>query len=87
MKYDLGEKIMKEFLGLRANMYSYLKINDKDKKAKFTKICMIKRKLKLYDYESCLEATQIDEAKYQLLLKKTRKKEQAQTTLMIQKLS
>ena len=48
---------------------------------------MIKRKLKLYDYENCLEATQIDEAKYQLLLKKKRKKEQAQTTLMIQKLS
>ena len=87
MKDDLGEKIMKEFIGLRAKIYSYLKNNDKDKKAKRTKICMIKRKLKLYDYENCLEATQIDEAKYQLLLKKKRKKEQAQTTLMIQKLS
>ena len=73
MKDDLGEKIMKEFIGLRAKIYSYLKNNDKDKKAKRTKICMIKRKLKLYDYENCLEATQIDEAKYQLLLKKKKK--------------
>ena len=74
MKDDLGEKIMKEFLELRAKMYSYLKNNDKDKKAKGTKICMIKRKLKLYDYENCLEAAQIDEAKYQLLLKKKERK-------------
>ena len=35
MKYKLGGQIMKEFVGLRAKTYSYLKDNnDEDKKAK-----------------------------------------------------
>ena len=35
MKNGLGGQIMKEFVGLRAKTYSYLKDNsDKDKKAK-----------------------------------------------------
>ena len=48
MKDELGGKIMKEFLGLRANFYSYL-IDDgsEDKKAKGTKKCVIKTKLNL----------------------------------------
>ena len=38
MKDELGGQIMKEFVGLRAQTYSYLKENnDKDKKAKGTK--------------------------------------------------
>ena len=46
MKDELGGQIMKEFVGLRAKRYSYLKDNnDTDKKAKDTKKCIIKRKL------------------------------------------
>ena len=38
---------MKEFVGLRAKTYSYLKENnDVDKKAKSTKKCLLKRKSK-----------------------------------------
>ena len=47
MKAELGGKIMTKFVGLRAKTYSYL-IDDsnEDKKAKGTKNCVIKRKLK-----------------------------------------
>ena len=38
MKYELGGQIMKEFVGLRAKAYSYLKDNnDGDRKVKGTK--------------------------------------------------
>ena len=59
MKGELGGKIMKEFVGLRAKAYSYL-INDssEDNKAKSTKKCVRKRKFKFQDYKNCLEATQ-----------------------------
>ena len=61
MKYKLGGKIMIDFVGLRTNTYSYLIDDDsEDKKAKFTKKCVIKRKLKLDDYENCLEGTQLE---------------------------
>ena len=54
MKDELGGKIMKEFVGLRAKTYSYLKDNnDENKKAKGTKKCVIKRKLKFQDYKNC----------------------------------
>ena len=44
MKDELGEQIMKEFVGLRPKPYSYLKDNnDEDKKAKDTKKCVIKK--------------------------------------------
>ena len=50
---------MKEFVGLRAKTYSYLKDNnDEDKKAKGRSV--IKRKLKFEDYRNCLEAAQIE---------------------------
>ena len=52
---------MTKFVGLKAKAYSYL-INDgtEDKKAKFTKKCVIKRKLKFENYKNCSEATQLD---------------------------
>ena len=61
MKDELGGQIMKEFLGLRAKTYNYLKDNnDEDKKAKGTKKCVIKRKRKFGDYKNRLEAAQIE---------------------------
>ena len=48
---------MKEFVGLTAKTYSYLKGNNGgDRKAKGTKKCVIKRKLKFQDNKNCLEA-------------------------------
>ena len=60
MKDELGKKIMVKFFRLRGKTYSYL-INDssEDKKAKGTKKCVIKRKLKFKNYKNCLEATQL----------------------------
>ena len=58
MKDEVAGQIMKEFVRLRAKTYSYLKdYNDKDedKKAKCTRKCVIKRKLKFQDYKNCLE--------------------------------
>ena len=55
------EKTIKEFVGLRAKTYSYLKDNnDEDEKGKGTKKCVIKRKPKFQDYKICLEAAQIE---------------------------
>ena len=53
MKDKLGGKIMIKFVGLRAKIYSYL-IDDssKDKKAKGTKKCVIKKKLKFKNYKN-----------------------------------
>ena len=61
MKDELGGKIVVEFFGLRAKTYSYL-IDDvsEDKKAKCTKKCVIKRKLKFENYKNCLEATHLE---------------------------
>ena len=48
MKDELGIQIMKQFLGLRAKTYSYLKDNnDEDKKVKGTRKCVIKKPLNL----------------------------------------
>ena len=60
MKDELGGKTMIKFVGLRTKTYSYL-IDDgrEDKKAKDTKKCVIKRKLKFENYKSCLKATQL----------------------------
>ena len=60
MKVELGGKIITKFVGLRAKPQSYL-IGDgsEDKKAKGTKKCVIKGKLKFGNYKICLEAIQI----------------------------
>ena len=55
MKGELGGKIMTEFVALRPKPYSYLTDDCKeDKKAKGTKKCVIKRRLKFSDYKYCL---------------------------------
>ena len=61
MKDKLGGKIMTKFVGLIAKTYSQL-IDDgsEDKKAKCTKKCVIKRKVKFEDYKNYLETTQLD---------------------------
>ena len=55
MKDKLGGQIMKEFSGSRAKTCSYLK----DNKAKGTKKCVIKWKLKFQDCKNYLEACQM----------------------------
>ena len=58
---------MKKSVRLRAKTYSYL-IDDgsEDKKAKGTKKCATKSKLKFENYKKCLKATQLDnKIKYQ----------------------
>ena len=45
MKDKLGRKIMAKFVGLRAKSFSYLiEGSSEDKKAKGTKMCVIKKK-------------------------------------------
>ena len=57
--YKLGEKIMTKFVGLRVKTYSYLiDEGSEDKKAKTTKVCVIKRKRKFENQKNRLEATQ-----------------------------
>ena len=63
-KDELGGKIMEEFCALRAKTYAYLinGYNDDDydkkriinKKAKWTKKCVIKRRLTFENYIDCL---------------------------------
>ena len=61
MKDELGIQNMKQFLGLRAKTYSYLKDNnDEDKKAKGIRKCVIKRKPKFRDYKKYLKASRIE---------------------------
>ena len=70
MKDELGGQIIKEFVGWRAKTCSYLKDNnDENEKAKGTKKCVIKWKIKFQDYKNCLEAAQLKK-KNQLFKKK-----------------
>ena len=57
-KDKLGGKMMIKFVELRAKSYTYLTDDgSNNKKAKDTKKCVIKRKLKLENYKNCLKAT------------------------------
>ena len=61
MKDELDRKILTKFVELRAKTYSYLIDDDrKDKKAKGTKKCVLKRKLEFENYKNRLEATQLE---------------------------
>ena len=60
-----GKKIirqtMKKIVEFIEKTYSYLNDNnDEDRKAKSTKTCVIKRKLKLEDCKDCLQPAQIE---------------------------
>ena len=66
MKDKLNGKIMTKFVALKAKTYWYL-IDDssEDQKAKGTKKCVIRKRLKFENYKNCLEATQLEnEIKY-----------------------
>ena len=55
MKDELGGKIITEFVTLRLKTYSFLTDDGKEnKKAKGTKKCVIKKKIKFNDYKKCL---------------------------------
>ena len=55
MKDDLGGKIIAEFITLRPKTYWFLTdYGKKDKKAKGTKKCVIKKMIKFNDYKKCL---------------------------------
>ena len=54
-KDELGGKIIKEFCALRAKTYAYLMDDDSEKKkAKGTKKCIIKHRIKFEDYKDSL---------------------------------
>ena len=54
MKDELSGGIMKEFVALRAKMYSYIDDKSELKKCKGIKKCVIKREIKFEDYKNCL---------------------------------
>ena len=55
MKDELGGTILTEFVASRPKTYSYLTDDcEEDKKAKGTKKCVTKRRLKFSDYKYCL---------------------------------
>ena len=67
MKDEPGEKILEKFAAFRAKTYSYLTDKDDgDTKAKGTKKCVIKKKLKLKDQKNCLKAIQLENEVNQL---------------------
>ena len=56
MKYELGEKIMTEFVVQRAKIHAYKKINrkSKDKCFRGTKNCVVTKSLMFDDNKTCL---------------------------------
>ena len=56
IKDELGERIMKEFIGLRPKCYSYLTDDGNvDKKAKKAQKCVIKKEVMFNNYLECLK--------------------------------
>ena len=75
MQDILDGKNLEEFDGLRTKTYSYLiDYGSEDKKAKGTKMCIIKRKLKFRDHKGYLEATQLDNKINQLKINQLKNK-------------
>ena len=61
MKDDLVGKNMTKFVGLKVKIYSYLiDYGSENKKAKGTKNCVIKRKLKFENYKNYLQANELE---------------------------
>ena len=61
MKDDLVGKNVTKFVGLKVKIFSYLiDYGSENKKAKGTKNCVIKRKLKFENYENYLQANELE---------------------------
>ena len=61
MKYEIGGKITTKFVWLRAKTYGSLTDDGRvNKKAKDTKRCVTRKRLRFENYENCLEATKLD---------------------------
>ena len=54
MKDELGGEIMREFVSLWPNMYSYKAGNSEPKKCKGIKKCVVKKTISFNDYKKCL---------------------------------
>ena len=55
MKYELGGKIMTEFVALRPKLYSYKVLDgSEDRKCRGIKKCIVKKTLTFEDYKTCL---------------------------------
>ena len=71
MKDELGGKIIMEFVTLRPKTYSFLTDDGKEvKKAKGTKKCVIKKKIKFNDYKKCLFIDELIHKSQQRFIKK-----------------
>ena len=61
MKDDLVGKNVTKFVGLKVKIFSYLiDYGSENKKAKGTKNCVIKRKLKFENYKNYLQANELE---------------------------
>ena len=73
MKDELGGQAMKEFVGLRPKMYSYIVEGSELKKCKGIKKCVVKKTMRFEDYKKCLlEGTRVYRS--QLLFRSTKHK-------------
>ena len=83
MQDELGGRITVEFATLRPKTCRYLTDNkDKNKTAKNTTKCDIKRKLKFDNYKHCLEVTQVENKQDKLIFYENSKQTKASTNLI-----